>query len=237
MQSVIHLIPNNLVEKFIEASGEKGIDVFRIFDSLNWIESMRTSITAVRERTNGIAEVALCYTGDISDPKRKKFGLQYYLDLARRIEDAGAHILAIKDMAGLLKPYAAETLITELRKAVDLPIHLHTHDTSSIQSATYLKAIESGIDAIDVAMSSMSGLTSQPNFNSMVAVMQGTPREQKIDLPLLNQYANYWEAVREYYYPFESELKAGSAEVFEHEIPGGQLLQLTPTSTRAWLGR
>ncbi len=220
--------PNNLVEKFIEASGEKGIDVFRIFDSLNWIESMRTSITAVRERTNGIAEVALCYTGDISNPKRTKFGLQYYLDLARRIEDAGAHILAIKDMAGLLKPYAAETLITELRKAVDLPIHLHTHDTSSIQSATYLKAIESGIDAIDVAMSSMSGLTSQPNFNSMVAVMQGTPREQKIDLPLLNQYANYWEAVREYYYPFESELKAGSAEVFEHEIPGGQYSNLRP---------
>ncbi len=220
--------PNNLVARFIEESAKKGIDIFRIFDSLNWIESMKPSINAVRERTNSVAEVALCYTGDILDPTRKKYTLQYYVDLARRIEDAGAHILAIKDMAGLLKPYAAEVLIKELKKAVDLPIHLHTHDTSSIQSATYLKAIEAGVDAIDLALASMSGLTSQPNFNSIVAMLQGHEREQKINLEQLNGFSNYFETVREYYYPFEAELKAGTAEVYQHEIPGGQYTNLRP---------
>lgn len=218
--------PNNLVERFIEESAKKGIDVFRIFDSLNWIDSMTSSIKAVRERSNSIAEVAFCYTGDILDPNRKKFSLQYYLDLAKRIEDAGAHILAIKDMAGLLKPYAAEKLITELKKTVDLPIHLHTHDTSGIQSATYLKAIEAGVDVIDVALASMSGLTSQPNFNSIVAMLQGNEREQPIDLQQLNEFSNYFETIREYYYPFEAELKAGTAEVYQHEIPGGEYSNL-----------
>ena len=170
--------PDNLVEKFIEKSWETGIDIFRIFDSLNWTESLKVSTKAVRERTEGLAEVCLCYTGDISDPKRTKYNLQYYLDLARQIEDMGAHILGIKDMAGLLKPYAAETLINELRKAIDIPIHLHTHDTAGIQSTTYLKAIEAGVDAVDVAIGSMSGLTSQPNFNSIVAMMKGHEREQ-----------------------------------------------------------
>lgn len=220
--------PNNLVERFIEESAKKGIDIFRIFDSLNWIDNMKPSINAVRERTNAIAEVALCYTGDILDAKKPKYNLNYYLDLARRIEDAGAHILAIKDMAGLLKPYAAEELIKALKKTVDLPIHLHTHDTSSIQSATYLKAIEAGVDAIDVALASMSGLTSQPNFNSIVAMMQGHERENSMDLHKLNELSNYFETVREYYYPFEAELKAGTAEVYEHEIPGGQYTNLRP---------
>ena len=220
--------PDNLIEKFIEKAHQKGIDLFRIFDSLNNIDSMKTSINTVINNTNGLAEVSLCYTGDIMDPSRKKYSLQYYLDLARRIEDTGAHILAIKDMAGLLKPYAAELLIKEIKKAVDLPIHLHTHDTSGIQSATYLKAIEAGVDAIDVAVASMSGLTSQPNFNSLAAMMHGHEREQKIDIQQLNQYSNYWEAVREYYYPFESELKAGTAEVYDHEIPGGQYSNLRP---------
>src|SRR5207253_7991737 len=140
----------------------------RIFDSLNWTKSMLVSIKAVRERTGGLAEACFCYTGDILDPKRKKYSLQYYLDLAKQLEDAGAHIIGIKDMAGLLKPYAAEVLVTELKKAVSLPIHLHTHDTASIQSATYFKAIEAGVDVVDVALASMSGLTSQPNFNSIV---------------------------------------------------------------------
>ncbi len=220
--------PDNLVEKFIEQAWDTGVDVFRIFDSLNWVEAMRVSISAVRERTGGLAEACLCYSGDILDEKRTKYTLQYYLDLARQLEDAGAHILAIKDMTGLLKPYAAERLITELKKAVDLPIHLHTHDTSSIQSATYLKAIEAGVDVVDVALSSMSGLTSQPNFNSVVGMMQGHERENKLDINSLNEYANYWEAVREYYYPFESELKAGTAEVYNHEIPGGQYSNLRP---------
>ncbi len=220
--------PDNLIETFIEKSAETGMDVFRIFDSLNWVEAMTTSIRAVRERTNSIAEACICYTGDVMNPNEQKFNLQYYLDLARRLEDEGAHILGIKDMAGLLKPYAAELLITELKKAVDIPLHLHTHDTSSIQSTTYLKAIESGIDVIDVAISAVSGLTSQPNFNSMVAMLEGQNRSPQIDLKSLNQFSNYWEAIRRYYYPFESELRAGSAEVYQHEIPGGQYSNLRP---------
>ena len=221
--------PDNLVEKFIEKSWEYGIDVFRVFDSLNWIEGMKVSINAINERTNGIAEACICYSGDFLDPnKNKKFNLNYYLDLAKRLEDAGSHILGIKDMAGLLKPYQAEILITELKKSIDIPIHLHTHDTSGIQPATYLKAIEAGVDIVDVSLSSMSGLTSQPNFNSIVAMMQGQERECKINIHKLNEFSNYWEDVREWYYPFESELKAGTAEVYDHEIPGGQYSNLRP---------
>lgn len=221
--------PDNLVEKFIEKSWETGIDIFRIFDSLNWAEQLEISTKAVRERTNGIAEVCICYTGDIMNPvKHPKYDLQYYLDLARRVEDMGAHILAIKDMAGLLKPAAAELLIKELRKTIDIPIHLHTHDTAGIQVATYMKAIEAGVDIVDVAIDSMSGLTSQPNFNSLVAIMDNHPRECKLNLKKLNEFSNYWEDVRTWYYPFESELKAGTAQLYDHEIPGGQYSNLRP---------
>ena len=221
--------PDNLIEKFIIESWENGIDVFRIFDSLNWVEGMRKSIQVVREQTGGLAEATICYTGDVlnTDPSNK-FNLQYYLDLARQLEDAGAHTLALKDMAGLLKPYAAELLIPALKEAVDLPIHLHTHDTSSMQSATLIKAIEKDVDIVDACMSSMSGLTSQPNLNSLIASMKGQPREQAYNLDSLNQYANYWEDMRELYYPFESGLKAGTAEVYDHEIPGGQYSNLRP---------
>ena len=221
--------PDNVIEKFIEKSWENGIDVFRIFDSLNWIEGMKRSIQIVRERTGGIAEATICYTGDVlnSDPDNR-YNLQYYLDMARRLEDEGAHMLALKDMAGVLKPYAAQVLVPALRSAVDIPLHLHTHDTSSMQSATLLKAIEADVDIVDVCLSSMSGLTSQVNMNSLIAVMRGHDREQAFDLDSLNQYSNYWEAVREYYYPFESGLKAGTAEVYEHEIPGGQYSNLRP---------
>lgn len=221
--------PDNLVEKFIETSAQQGIDLFRIFDSLNWVEGMKVSIKAVNERTTGLAEACICYTGDFLDPSRNnKFNLAYYLDLARQLEDAGTHILGIKDMAGLLKPIQAGILVSELKKVVDIPIHLHTHDTSSIQSATYLKAIEAGVDVIDVALASMSGLTSQPNFNSIVAMMQGHERALSMDLDSLNALSNYWEDVREFYYPFESELKAGTAEIYDHEIPGGQYSNLRP---------
>jgi len=221
--------PDNLVESFIEKSWETGVDVFRIFDSLNWTEQLKISTQAVRERTGGLAEVCLCYTGDISDPKaHPKYNLQYYLDLAREIEDMGAHILAIKDMAGLLKPYAAHTLISELKKVIDIPIHLHTHDTSSMQAATYLKAIEAGVDVVDVAIDSMSGLTSQPNFNSLVASLKGHERENPLNLPRLNEFSNYWEDVRDWYQPFESGLKSGTAQLYEHEIPGGQYSNLRP---------
>ncbi|MGB1248347.1 MAG: pyruvate carboxylase, partial [Chitinophagales bacterium] len=220
--------PDNLVEKFIEKSAENGMDVFRIFDSLNWTESLAVSVKAVRERTASLAEACICYTGDFQHKNEQKYTLQYYIDLAKKLEDMGAHILGIKDMAGLLKPFAAQELITELKQVVNIPIHLHTHDTSSVQSATYLKAIEAGVDALDVALSSMSGLTSQPNFNAIAAMLQGHERECKMDLQKLNEYSNYWEDVREYYYPFETELKAGTAQVYEHEIPGGQYSNLRP---------
>ncbi len=218
--------PDNLIVKFIEQAAENGIDIFRIFNSLNWVEAMKVSIRAVRERTEALAEASICYTGDVMSPDNKKYTLQYYVDMAKQLEDEGAHILAIKDMAGLLKPYAATELIGALKQAVDLPIHLHTHDTSSIQAATYSKAIEAGVDVVDVAISAMSGLTSQPNFNSIVAMMQGHEREQPMNLTSLNEYSVYWEAVREYYYPFESGLKAGTAEVYENEMPGGQYSNL-----------
>jgi pyruvate carboxylase len=220
--------PDNLVVAFIEKAAATGIDVFRIFDSLNWIDAMRTSIRTVVDRTDAIAEACLCYTGDITDPDRSKYDVQYYLDLARRLEDEGAHIIAIKDMAGLLKPAAATELIGRLRETVEAPIHLHTHDTSSVQSATYLKAIEAGVDIVDVAISSMSGLTSQPSFNAMAAILQGHERGPDIDLTSLNEFSTYWEAIRRFYYPFETELRSGTAEVYQHEIPGGQYSNLRP---------
>lgn len=220
--------PDNLVMKFVEQAAETGIDVFRIFDSLNWVEAMKPSIQTVIKETDALAEVCICYTGDISNPNKTKFTLDYYLDLAKRLEDTGAHILAIKDMAGLLKPYAATELIGRLRETVDMPIHFHTHDTSSIQSTTYLKAIEAGVDIIDVAIASMSGLTSQPSFNGMVAMLEGQERSNPINLRSLNQFSAYWEATRKYYYAFETELRAGTADIYEMEIPGGQYSNLRP---------
>ncbi|MCB0339590.1 MAG: pyruvate carboxylase subunit B, partial [Bdellovibrionales bacterium] len=220
--------PDNLIQKFIVKSAETGIDVFRIFDSMNWVEAMKVSIKTVREETNSLAQTCLCYTGDILDPNRKKFSLQYYLDLAKELEDLGAHMIAIKDMAGLLKPQAAELLISILKETVSIPIQLHTHDTSSIQAATYLSAVNAGVDVLDVALASMSGLTSQPNFNSILAMLYRHEREDRFDLASLNEFSAYWEAVREWYYPFESGLKAGTAEVFQNEIPGGQYSNLRP---------
>ena len=220
--------PDNLIERFVTEASENGIDVFRIFDSLNWMKSIEPCIKSVRKNTNGLAEASICYTGDILDPKRTKYTLDYYLQLAKQMEDAGAHILGIKDMAGLLKPYAAQELISALKSHINIPIHLHTHDTSSLQSATYLKAIEAGVDVVDVALGGLSGLTSQPNFNSIVEMMKFDDRAQDFDMKKLNEYSNYWEAVRGYYYPFESGLKAGTAEVFQHEIPGGQYSNLKP---------
>ncbi len=220
--------PDNLIEEFIVKAAETGIDIFRIFDSLNWVEAMKVSIRTVREKTDSIAQACICYTGDILSKERKKYTLQYYLDLAKELEDEGAHMIGIKDMAGLLKPYAAELLVSRLKETVEIPIHLHTHDTSSIQSTTYFKAINAGVDVVDVALSSMSGLTSQPNFNSIAAFMRGHERENKLNYQALEDHSNYWETVRQYYYPFETELKAGTAQVYEHEIPGGQYSNLRP---------
>ncbi len=235
--------PDNLIVKFIEEAARGfdqydengnvtgqtgGIDLFRIFDSLNWVKNMEVSINTVRNNTNSLAEACICYSGDITDTKKTKFTLDYYTKLAKQLEDAGAHILCIKDMAGLLKPLAATELIQALKASVNLPIHLHTHDTSGIQSATYLRAIEAGVDVVDVAINPLSGLTSQPGYNSVAAMMQGHERENPVNLPLLNQYADYWETVRTYYYPFETELRAGTATIYDTEIPGGQYSNLRP---------
>ncbi len=228
--------PDNLIEKFVEQSWEKGVDIFRIFDSLNWMENIAPCIEMVRKRTGGIAEGTLCYTGDILDPKRTKYTLDYYVRMAKDLENAGAHMLGIKDMSGLLKPYAAKELIGALKDAVNIPLHLHTHDTSSLQPATYLMAVDAGVNVIDCALGSMSGLTSQPNFNSVVEMMRFHEREQPYDIASLNEFSTYWEGVREYYYPFESGMKSSSAEVFRHEIPGGQYSNLKPQAIALGLG-
>jgi len=228
--------PDNLIEKFVDKSWENGIDIFRIFDSLNWVKAMEPSIKFVRNTNGALAEAAISYTGNILDKSQTKYTLEYYTQLAKDLENAGAHIIAIKDMTGLLTPYAATELIGALRDTVKLPIHLHTHDTSSLQSATYLKAIEANVDVIDVALGGLSGLTSQPNFNSIVEMMKYHERAHEFDMPKLNQFSNYWEDIREYYYPFESGLKSGTAEVYQHEIPGGQYSNLRPQATALGLG-
>jgi len=228
--------PDNLVEKFVETSWETGMDIFRIFDSLNWMPAMAPAIEFVRTKTSGLAEGCLCYTGDILDPKRSKYDLNYYIQLAKDLENSGAHILAIKDMAGLLKPQAAYELVSALKSETDLPIHLHTHDTSALQVATYLKAVEAGVDVVDAALSGLSGLTSQPSLNSIVEMLRFHERENPLNGKKLNEYSNYWSAVRDFYYPFESGLKAGTAEVFKHEIPGGQYSNLKPQAEGLGLG-
>lgn len=228
--------PDNLIEAFVEMAWGNGVDVFRIFDSLNWVTAMEPSINYVRKKTGGIAQAAISYTGDVLDVEQTKYNLKYYTQLAKDLENAGAHMIAIKDMAGLLKPYAATELVTALKDTVNIPIHLHTHDTSSLQTATYLKAIEAGVDVVDVALGGLSGLTSQPNFNSIVEMMTYEKRAHHFDMDSLNQFSNFWEDTREMYYPFESGLKAGTAEVFKHEIPGGQYSNLRPQATALGLG-
>ena len=227
--------PDNVIRKFVHHAAESGIDIFRIFDSLNWLSGMQTAIEAVRE-TGKIAEVAICYTGDILDPNRSKYNLQYYVNLAKEIEKAGAHILAIKDMAGLLKPYAAYQLVRALKEEIGIPIHLHTHDTSGSQMATLLKAYEAGVDIVDAAISSMAGFTSQPSLNGLVASLAGQERETGLDLPSLQKLSDYWEDVRAYYAAFESGMNAPSAEVYVHEMPGGQYTNLHQQAKAVGLG-
>ncbi|MCM2333190.1 MAG: pyruvate carboxylase, partial [Anaeromyxobacteraceae bacterium] len=219
--------PDNVVEKFVHEAARGGVDVFRVFDALNWTKGMTVACEAVRKEGK-VLEAALCYTGDISDPTRTKYPLKYYVELARELERMGAHFLGIKDMAGLLKPFAAEQLIKALKAEVGIPIHLHTHDTSGVASATLLEAAKAGVDVMDAALSSLSGLTSQPNLNSLVAVLAGSRWDPRLDQAGLQQLANYWETVREYYAPFESGLKSGTAEVYRHEIPGGQYSNYKP---------
>ncbi|PGN53643.1 pyruvate carboxylase [Priestia megaterium] len=217
--------PDNVIKEFIKQSSDAGIDVFRIFDSLNWVKGMTVAIDSVRE--NGkLAEAAICYTGDILDPTRKKYDLNYYKLLAKELEASGAHILGIKDMAGLLKPQAAYELVSTLKETVNIPIHLHTHDTSGNGIYTYAKAIEAGVDIVDVAVSSMAGLTSQPSANSLYYALENTERKPKLDIQSLEQLSYYWEDVRKYYREFESGMNAPHTEVYVHEMPGGQYSNL-----------
>ncbi|WP_368503953.1 pyruvate carboxylase [Alkalihalophilus sp. As8PL] len=217
--------PDNVIEEFVAKSSSAGIDVFRIFDSLNWVPGMRLAIDSVRNN-NKIAEAAMCYTGDILDPARSKYDLVYYKNLAKELEQAGAHILGIKDMAGLLKPEAAYQLISTLKDSVDIPIHLHTHDTSGNGLLMYAKAIEAGVDIVDVAVGSMAGLTSQPSANSLYYALSHSDRKPDIDIHALEQLGEFWEGTRKYYSGFESGMNAPHTEVYEHEMPGGQYSNL-----------
>ncbi|MFD0715852.1 pyruvate carboxylase [Paenibacillus sp. GCM10027626] len=227
--------PDNVIKKFIQTSADAGIDVFRIFDSLNSIDNMKLAIETVRE-TGKVAEAAMCYTGDILDPNRSKYSLKYYVEMAKELERAGAHILAIKDMAALLKPYAGYQLIKALKEEVSIPIHLHTHDTSGNGGALLLKAIEAGVDIVDTAVSSMSGLTSQPSLNALVAAMEYEPRATGLDDRGFQKLADYWEDVRRYYAPFQTEMSATNAEIYRHEMPGGQYSNLQQQAKSVGLG-
>jgi pyruvate carboxylase len=227
--------PDNVVAEFIYEASAQGMDIFRIFDSLNWLPNMKASMEAVR-KTRSVCEAAICYTGDILDPKRDKYPLEYYVRMAKELEKMGAHMLAIKDMAGLCKPYAAEKLVKALRQEVGIPIHFHTHDTSGINAASILKAAEAGVHIADGATASMSGGTSQPNLNSIVAALAHTKRDTGVDLGALNQYADYWEIVREFYAPFDTGPKSGTAEVYIHEMPGGQYTNLKEQAESMGLG-
>ena len=217
--------PDNVVHEFVRLAAESGIDIFRIFDSLNDTRNMQIAIEAV-VRNGGLAEAAICYTGDILDPDRSKYALDYYLEMSRDLERMGAHILAIKDMAGLCKPYAAYQLIRALKNEVGLPIHFHTHDTSGGQMAALLKAVEAGADIVDAAMAPLAGLTSQPSLNTFVEMLRFSPRDPGLDTQRLEETAHYWEVVRQYYCAFESTLRTGTADVYKHQMPGGQYTNL-----------
>ncbi|MGI6856455.1 pyruvate carboxylase [Mesorhizobium sp. 1B3] len=217
--------PDNVVQHFVKQAARGGIDLFRVFDCLNWVENMRVAMDAVRAEGK-LCEAAICYTGDILDPSRAKYDLSYYVGLARELEAAGANIIAVKDMAGLLKPAAARVLFKALREATDLPIHFHTHDTSGLSAATVLAAVESGVDAIDAAMDAFSGNTSQPCLGSIVEALKGSEHDPRLDTEWIRKISFYWEAVRNQYAAFESDLKGPASEVYLHEMPGGQFTNL-----------
>ena len=227
--------PDNVVRHFINEAARGGIDVFRVFDSLNWLPGIIPAIEMVRE-SGAIAEAALCYTGNIDDPQRSRYDLAYYVKLGKELERAGAHILAIKDMAGLLRPFAARRLVKALREEVGLPIHLHTHDTAGVQGAALLFAAEAGVDIVDAASGALSSLTSQPNLESLVAALAHHERASELDFERLLDFSYYYEDVRDYYASFESGLKSPSADVYIHEIPGGQYSNLRPQAEAMGVG-
>jgi pyruvate carboxylase len=227
--------PDNVIREFVKKSAEAGVDVFRIFDSLNWIKGMEVAIDATRQ-AGKVAEAALCYTGDILDDSRAKYTVNYYKEMAKELEAAGAHILAIKDMAGLLKPEAAYRLISELKDSIDIPIHLHSHDTSGNGIFMYGKAIEAGVDIVDTALGAMSGLTSQPSASSLYYALQGGDRKVRVNVKALEDLSYYWEDVRKYYQHFESGMISPHSEVYVHEMPGGQYSNLQQQAKGVGLG-
>lgn len=227
--------PDNVIREFIKASAKAGIDVFRIFDSLNWVEGMEVAIDEVLNQ-NKIVEASICYTGDILDETRDKYTLKYYVDLAKKLEKRGAHILAIKDMSALLKPMAADKLIRALKNELTIPVHLHTHDTSGNGVVTVYAAANAGVDIVDTAFNSMAGLTSQPPLNSVIAALSNTDRDTMLDSDDMQKISDYWEAVRPVYSKFESGLKTGTAEIYKYEIPGGQYSNLKPQVESFGLG-
>ena len=228
--------PNAVAEAFVTEAAHTGVDIFRIFDALNGVDQMLPAIQAVRATGTAVAEVALCYTGNLQDPGEKLYTLDYYLRLAERIVEAGAHVLAIKDMAGLLRAPAAETLVLALRSRFDLPVHLHTHDTAGGQLATLLSAINAGVDAVDVASAPMSGTTSQPSMSALIAATDGTERATGLSLQAACDLEPYWKSVRQLYSPFESGLRSSTGRVYTHEIPGGQLSNLRQQAIALGLG-
>lgn len=217
--------PDNVVQAFVKEAAQAGIDIFRVFDALNWAENMRVAIEAVVE-SGMICEAAICYTGDILNPNRQKYSLKYYVDLAKQLEKMGAHILAIKDMAGLCKPQAAKMLVAELRKHIGIPIHFHTHDTAGIQASSILNAADEGLEIADGALASMSGGTSQVNLNTLVEAIRYSPRESQLKTDALTQLSEYWKSVRQFYAPFEGESLVAAGDLYQHEMPGGQYTNL-----------
>ena len=228
--------PDNVVRGFIKHAAETGMDIFRIFDSLNYLPNLTEAMAAVREETQSICEGTICYTGDILDPKRDKYSLTYYIKLAKELEKMGAHTLCIKDMAGLCRPFAAKKLVKALKEEIGLPIHFHTHDTSGINASSILSASEAGVDICDAAISSMSGCTSQPNLNSIVAALQHTPRATGLDPDALQEFSDYWAHVRSFYKPFDTAEPYGTAEVYLHEMPGGQYTNLKEQAESMGIG-
>ncbi|CAG4895886.1 pyruvate carboxylase [Paraburkholderia saeva] len=216
---------DNVVRFFVQQAAGAGVDLFRVFDSLNWVSNMRVAIDAVCE-SGSLCEGAICYTGDLFDGSRAKYDLKYYVGIARELQRAGVHVLGIKDMAGVCRPQAAATLVKVLKQETGLPVHFHTHDTSGISAASALAAIGAGCDVVDGALDAMSGLTSQPNLSSIAAALAGSERDPGLDLERLHEASMYWEGVRRYYAPFESEIRAGTADVYRHEMPGGQYTNL-----------
>ena len=227
--------PDNVVAGFVKHAAESGMDIFRVFDSLNYTPNLKVAMEAVNE-THAICEAAICYTGDILDPKRTKYSLKYYVKLAKELEQMGAHMLAIKDMAGLCRPYAAFQLVKALKEEIGIPIHFHTHDTSGINSGSILRASDANVDVVDLAIASMSGSTSQPNLNSLVAALKNTPRDTGLDLGSLDEFSDYWEHVQPFYKPFDTAPRSGSAEVYLHEMPGGQYTNLKEQAASMGLG-